>query len=77
MSKAGQRQRLGELMLKDFEDPDNFSMKSALLELEFNNVLTKEDMIATRFSVWARSMVRRSSVNGGYSKATEEMPRLK
>ena len=51
MSKADQRQRLGELALKEDEDPHNFSLKIAALELEYNNKLTEEDKVATLLSV--------------------------
>ena len=45
MTKAKQKQRLGQLTLEDCEDQDDFSMKIASIELEYNNVLTKEDKI--------------------------------
>ena len=51
MAKAQQMQRLGDLTLKDCEDPDDFSLKIASLELEFNNLLSKEDKIATLIGV--------------------------
>ena len=51
MSKADQRQRLGELTLKEDEDPHDFSLKIAALELEYNNKLTEEDKVATLLSV--------------------------
>ena len=37
MSKADQRQRLGELTLKEDEDLHDFSLKRVALELEYNN----------------------------------------
>ena len=37
-------------MLIDVKDPDNFSLKIALIGLEFNNRLIKEDKTATLFS---------------------------
>ena len=50
MWKADQRQRLGELTLKEDEDPHDFNLKIAALELEYNNKLTEEDKIATLLS---------------------------
>jgi hypothetical protein len=47
MAKAQQKRRLGELTLKDCKYPDNFNMKIARIKLKFNNILRKEDMIAT------------------------------
>ena len=46
ISKADQRQRLGELTLKEDEDPHDFSSKIAALELEYNNKMTEEDKVA-------------------------------
>ena len=34
-------------MLKDYEDPHNFSLKIGLLEFEFDTSMSKEDAIAT------------------------------
>ena len=47
MSKTDQRQRLGELTLKEDKDPHNFSLKIASLKLEDNNKLTEEDKTRT------------------------------
>ena len=51
MSKAGQRQRLGELTLREDEDPHDVSLQITLLKLEHNNKLTEEDKIATLLRV--------------------------
>ena len=37
--------------MKDGKDPNDFRMKIASLKLEHNTVLTKEEQIATLFSV--------------------------
>ena len=51
MSKADQRQRLGELTLKEDKDPHDFSLKIAALKLEYNTKFTEEDKIVTLLSV--------------------------
>ena len=51
MAKAQQKQRLGELTLKDCEDPEDFSLKIVLLKLEFNNFLSKENKLVTLIGV--------------------------
>jgi hypothetical protein len=43
MAKAQQKKKLGELTMKDSEDPHGFGLKIASLELEFNNTLSDED----------------------------------
>ena len=50
MAEAQQRQRLGELTLKDSEDPHSFGLKIASL-LEINNTLSNEDKMTTLICV--------------------------
>ena len=51
MAKAQQKKKLGELTMKDSEDPHGFGLKIASLELEFNNTLSDEDKMATLIGV--------------------------
>ena len=51
MAKAQQKKKLGELTMKDSEDPHGFGLKIASLELEFNNTLSDEDKMATLICV--------------------------
>ena len=51
MARAEQKQRIGELTLKVDEDPDNYNVAVATLELEYRNTLSEEDKIAALIGV--------------------------
>ena len=51
MAKAQQKKKLGELTMKDCEDPHGFGLKITSLELKCNNSLSEEDKMATLICV--------------------------